>query len=386
VSLRGRVALRLALVAVLMLTAGCARAEGSGSQEGTGRARAGREQGGPGSDTTASDTTAVALRLPRVAAPDAATSASSATGAARNQARAPDALAGAEDRVECALRDGRILALTLAPARPTAVTFRATLAGPSTEPPRTVTVSLATDSAPVDERRPLAFYRLAAALGMHVVPAAVARPVSVGEIGALLDGQPSLLAMVRREVRVQNDGRVDALLTAPLPSSLPCPWCPVRASSIALRGSAEAALWERWACSNDAAPNEHARLLRDFVEALVLDYLAAFETRGEALYLHAEDALALTDNRGAFPLRPDADLVAIALRRLRGVARFPRGLRSALTRLDRARAAETLAPGGFDTWLVPPRSLLDLDERRASLLSLLDARIAERGAERVLCL
>lgn len=381
-----RVTPRLALVAALALglVAGCARGGGSGGPEGAGRARAMREQGAPRGDTTAA-----ALRVPRLNSPEATSA--SAPGAAKDQASAPAASAEAEDEIAHALGEAPLLALSPMPARasaarPSGVTFRATLAGPSARPPRVVSLSLATDNAPVDARRPLAFYRLAAALGMHVVPAAVARPVSVGELGELLEGQPSLLATVRREARVQNDGRVDALLTAPLPASLDCPWCPVRASPIALHGSAEATAWERWASSSAAVPEERARLLRDFVEALVLDYLAAFEARGEALYLPDEGALALTDNRGAFPLRPDADLVARLLRRLRGVARFPRELRSALVRLDRARAAQALAPGGFDTWLVPPRSLLDLDERRASLLSLIDARIEERGEERVLCL
>jgi hypothetical protein len=68
------------------------------------------------------------------------------------------------------------------------------------------------------------------------------------------------------------------------------------------------------------------------------------------------------------------------------VARFPRGLSEALTRFDRASAARAIAPAGIDSWLLPPRSLIELDERRASLLSLIEAQVAERGAGAVLCL
>jgi len=368
----------LALAAVLSLNVGCSRLEASSDRVGAGRARVVREQGGPSGDTTA------ALRVSRSAASGAPGASANAEASTASAANAEAAAEGAAVRV---LRDARLVALTPArAAEAPEATFTATLVGEGAAPPRAAALSLATDVAPDGARRPLAFYRLAAALGMHVVPAAVSRSVSVGELGALLEGQPTLLAMIRREARVQNDGGVDALLTAPLPASLPCLWGAARTAPIELRASAEARLWERWASSPLTAPDERARLLRDFVETLVLDYLAAVEVRGEALYLPDEGALALTDNRGAFPLRPDADLVAALLRRLRGVARFPRGLRVALARLDRARAAEALAPGGFDTWLVPPRSLLELDERRASLLSLIEARVAEHGEARVLCL
>ena len=94
----------------------------------------------------------------------------------------------------------------------------------------------------------------------------------------------------------------------------------------------------------------------------------------------------LDDNREVFPPHAAALAVEQLLLRLRAVARFPRGLRDALTRFDRERAASALAPGGFDSWLLSPRGLIELDERRASLLSLLEAQVAERGAGAVLCL
>ncbi len=74
------------------------------------------------------------------------------------------------------------------------------------------------------------------------------------------------------------------------------------------------------------------------------------------------------------------------LRRLRALARFPRGLRDALVRFDRGRAAATFTAGGFEAWLLAPRTVVELDERRAALLTLVEARIAERGAAAVLSL
>jgi hypothetical protein len=119
---------------------------------------------------------------------------------------------------------------------------------------------------------------------------------------------------------------------------------------------------------------------------LALDYLAAAVNRSTLLFLPDADALLLDDNSGAFPLHADPAAVERLLRRLRGVVRFPRGLRDALSRFDRARAASILAPGDFGAWLLSPRTLIELDERRAGLLSLIEAQIAERDEAAVLCL
>ena len=76
------------------------------------------------------------------------------------------------------------------------------------------------------------------------------------------------------------------------------------------------------------------------------------------------------------------------------MARFPRSLRDALVRLGPSEAAATLAPGatatpipeGFEGWLVPPRVLVDLEERRATLITLIQAEIDARGEAAVLSL
>jgi hypothetical protein len=277
------------------------------------------------------------------------------------------------DRAERALEASAILGLQpVAGVDPGAGIFAATLAAPGDR--ALLTLSLA--SAPTAYRRPLAYARLAAALGMHVVPAAVERQLGAGEIAALLEPHPEAAALLAGRLRVLNDGTVTALLSAASSGA--------SAERVDAQTSFEARTWARWAAAPAPAPGEQPRLLRDFVEMLVLDYLAANVTR--RTLLRDADALVLDDNREAFP--PSAEPLAVdrLLQRLRPVARFPRGLRDALVAFDPDHARRVLTPGAFEGWLVAPRALIELEERRAGLLSLLAARLAERGEAAVLAL
>jgi hypothetical protein len=290
------------------------------------------------------------------------------------------ALPPARDPAERALEDSAIVALTPAAGLgPSAGVFTATLSDTA----GSATLTLALASAPTAYRRPLAYARLAAALGMHVVPAAVERHLGAGEIAALLAPQPEFAALLAPQLRVLNDGTVTALLSAPVPGS---PGKLASVDRIAARDSFEVRTWARWAASPAPAANEHPRLTRDFVEMLALDYLAANGTRRSLLLDRDRDALVLDDNREAFPRSASPLAVDRLLRRLRSVARFPRGLRAALVAFDPESARRILTPGAFEGWLVSPRALIELDERRAGLLSLIEARIAERGEAAVLAL
>lgn len=306
--------------------------------------------------------------------------------------RKQEAAVGEPEPVLRSLLRARIVTLKPTPfAAGGPLAFAATLEGAlafseSASERGSASLVLADSSAPIAYRRPLAFYRLAAALELHIVPAVALRPISAGELGALLQADPRSLALIRGRARVQNDGTIDALLTAPAPTISGSPWTRPRSASIAAHGSAEVRTWERWAASPAPVPGERSALLRDFVELLVLDYLAAVITRRTIVFLPDAGALLLDDNRDVFPPHPTTAVVEQLLLRLRAVARFPRGLRDALTRFDRERAASALAPGDFDSWLLSPRGLIELDERRASLLSLLEAQVRERGAGAVLCL
>lgn len=263
-------------------------------------------------------------------------------------------------------------------------TFDAVLAAP--EGKRAATLAIATAADPVAHRRPLAFYRLARALGARVVPVTALRHLGTGELAAAAEGSAEAAAALR-EARVLNDGTVDALLTARGTAHTGSAWQAPAARPIEPEHARETATWEVWARSAEPAPGEDAGLLRDYVEMLVLDYLSANVARRQALVVSGERrALVLADNASAFPWRPEASVLDKMLRRLRGVERFPRGLREALLAFDRARADATFAEGGFETWVLPPRVRVELDERRAALLTLIEARIAVRGAAAVLCL
>jgi hypothetical protein len=262
--------------------------------------------------------------------------------------------------------------------------------------PRRVRVALAQQEQPLAWRRPLAFYRLAQALGARVVPAAAARPLALGEIAALLHGQPGAIEMLRG-LPVLNDGTVDAILLAPAPGPPGPRWDSVAQGKkrvLALDDAPEIERWAAWAASPAPAPGERTALVRDYVEALALDYLAGHVLRRAVVLDEAAGALVLEVNEGAFPTHVPAHALDRFLRRLAAVARFPRSLRDGLARLGRAEAARVLAPGagaapvpeGFEGWLVPPRTLIELDERRAALITLIEAEIAARGEAAVLSL
>jgi hypothetical protein len=319
---------------------------------------------------------AAADRCPEISASAPIVAAPTIASAARPRARDP---------AERALEDSAIVALKPAAGLgPSAGIFVATLAEAAGSA-GSATLTLALASAPTAYRRPLAYARLAAALGMHVVPAAVERHLGAGEIAALLEPYPGLAALLATRLRVLNDGTVTALLSAPAPGSRGEIASAVRVEA---RESFEVRTWARWAASPAPAADERPLLTRDFVEMLALDYLAANVTRRTLLRDRdrGRDALVLDDNREAFPQGADRLAVDRLLQRLRPVARFPRGLRDALVAFDQERARQALTPGAFEGWLVSPRALIELDERRAGLLSLVEARIAERGEAAVLSL
>jgi hypothetical protein len=239
---------------------------------------------------------------------------------------------------------------------------------------RAARLEVAQRADPVAFKKPLAVARLARALGMRVVPAAAIRRIGAGELSTLLASAPGARPILE-QARVQNDGTVDALLTLRPEGDL---------TMIDPGAGPEVATWDRWARSPDPAPGEDPGLLRDYVEMIALDYLSADVARRNAW--RAGPRIVLGANTGAFPPRADGPSLDRLLRRLSAVARFPRGLRGALQRFDRERAAAVLAAGDFEDRLLSPRALVELDERRAGLLTLIEARVGQRGADAVLSL
>jgi hypothetical protein len=372
-----------ALAGMMLVSAGACegrRAEDTGADA--------LRDAGTRTDTRTDAATATGAGADAAAAADAATAAVTATAAVAATATTAAAAKHNEHPIERELAAASITALTpRADEGPgvfhASVVRRGHRARAASEVAR---LSLAIIDDPYAYRRPLAFYRLARALGARVVPASVVRRISAGELGSLLEGQPEWLSFYRARASIQNDGTIDALLSTPgsvdlsrdARASRASPWVkPVGPRALAMNGAAELSVWAGWARSREPAPGENTPLLRDYVEMLVLDYLAANVIRKAVVLNEATSSLVLADNGTAFPLHPDPRALDPLLSRLRECARFPRGLRERLARFDRTAAAAALAPGSFETWLVSPRSLVTLDERRVGLLTLIEARIAE---------
>jgi hypothetical protein len=252
-----------------------------------------------------------------------------------------------------------------------------------------VTMNLALDQHPVAHRRSLALAHLAAALEMHVVPATVVRRLRTDELGVFFDNDPNVQAYLAAHAVIQNDGTIDTLVMAPSCGDDSQAWKEFSRRELVLDEAPEVRAWAAAVASAEALPGENKTALRDYVEVLVLDYLTGNVMRRSVLFDEATSTLQLADNDGAFPMKSAFNLARGETRlldRLKPVLRFPRSLRDALTRFDRVQAQKVFLAGTFDEWLLSPRTLMILDERRATLLTLLHARIDAYGEQAVLSL
>lgn len=239
---------------------------------------------------------------------------------------------------------------------------------------RPLRVALATRRRPRSYRKPLAAYRIAAALGLHVVPPTAVTDLPIAQLATLLESQSSerRQAITERLV-VRNDGTVRALLREP---------CVGRPLSLSAGQPVEG--WAELAASSAPLGGRTARSVTGYVQLVVLDFLTGNVLRRTVAYDEQSGRLCADDHDGAFPGYLGADGQELLLRRLRRIQRFPAGLDERLAQLDRAAVTGRLQPGRFTDWLVAPRPLLDLMERRTTLRTLLHARVQQHGASAVL--
>lgn len=266
--------------------------------------------------------------------------------------------------------------------------FHASVERPNSEGSAQVTLALALDQHPMALQKPLAVARLAWAIGLHVVPATIVRQVSTGEIGAAVANanDANMLAYLSAHAAIQNDGTIDALVSAPSCGDASTAWKTISRRDVDFDKAPEPRSWAQAVATLESSPHENKTLLRDYVEVLVLDYLTENGTHRGVLVDDATSTMMVSGLEGAFPSKHFPHIENRLLDALKPVLRFPRGLREALTRFDRARAWEVFMPGTFDTWILSPRTLMLIDERRLSLLTLLEARIGEYGEQAVLSL
>jgi hypothetical protein len=258
-------------------------------------------------------------------------------------------------------------------SRPAFPLFRATASG---EWRGEVELRVATRTDPMRYRAYLAFYRLAAALGSKVVPRTERIALALPDLLAGMRRDPVGLALLRDDMAILNDGTVTVLVSEAVPGG----------REVDFVNGTEAKTWRNWAEGRATVPRDRRTLVSGYVEALVLDYLAA-NTRRNVVTVDADAAAAsihLLENGGAFAERPDVQSLDGILAQLKRVSRFSKRLIVSLRAFDRARAEAALRGGSYVDWVVSSRPLVEMLERRGALLSLIDAREAELGPSSVL--
>ncbi len=236
-------------------------------------------------------------------------------------------------------------------------------------------VTLATKGNPRPYRRPLAFYRLARALGYDQVANTELRRIPTGRLTRLLESHPTERQVLTARATVANDGTIAALLVR-------------RVDGVEARVADDSRLtrWAELAATPDPIPPQDVSYVGDYVRLLVLDYLAANVQRRGWIIDERGAALVAMDNRTAFPGYVSPESLDISLDRLERVVRFPAKLKATLTALDRESVIRQLDRGRFEDRLLGPRQLTDLAERRATLLTLLESRLLQYGEQTVLSL
>ncbi|MBW2452985.1 MAG: hypothetical protein JRI68_00665 [Deltaproteobacteria bacterium] len=236
-------------------------------------------------------------------------------------------------------------------------------------------VTLATKGNPRPYRRPLAFYRLAQALGYDQVARTELRRIPTGKVTQLLESHPAARQYLTARATVTNDGTIAALLVGRVDG--------VKARLV---DDSRLARWAELAASPDPVPPADAPYVGDYVRLLVLDYLAANVQRPGLIIDERGGRLVAIDNRTAFPGYVSPEALDIPLDRLELVVRFPAKLKTALAALDRESVTRQLVRGRFEDRLLGPRQLTDFAERRATLLTLLESRLLQYGKQTVFSL
>jgi hypothetical protein len=222
---------------------------------------------------------------------------------------------------------------------------------------------------PIVYKPRLAFYRVATALGSSLVPRTEVYQPKLGDILRALAHDAHGTELLRSGVTVNNDGTVTLLLSEPVSGG----------HTVDITGGAEVTSWRNWAEGREPLASERQKLMLAYVEALVLDFVTGTVGRRLATVDSSKTTLFLTENGGAFNERADPRGLDNILAQLRRVNRFPRRLIDRLRAFDRAEADRTLREGPFSSWLVATRPLSEMMERRRAIVSLVDARMAERG-------
>ncbi|MET0596165.1 MAG: hypothetical protein ABW133_25945 [Polyangiaceae bacterium] len=215
----------------------------------------------------------------------------------------------------------------------------------------------------------LAFYRVANALGSTLVPRTEVYQIRLGEVIHALAHDPHGLQHLRSGVTVNNDGTVTILMNEPISGG----------HTVDFTAGPDVVAWRSWAEGREAVPADRQKLMLAYVEALVLDFVTANVGRRTVTVDSTKTTLFLAENGGAFNERADPRGLDVLLTQLKRVNRFPKRLIDRLRAFDRAEADRVLRDGPFTNWLVATRPLSEMMERRRTIVSLVDARLADQG-------
>jgi hypothetical protein len=235
-------------------------------------------------------------------------------------------------------------------------------------------VTLAGREQPNPHRQALAYYRLARALGVEVVPTTHHVALPLRALRQLVTKEPAALDLLRREAVINNDGTVTALLEQRI------------AGVAAGPNDGQVAHWAAVAATLDPIASGEGTLVRDYVTIIALDFLAANVLRQSVLVDEQSKRVYASDNGDAFPGAVSPAALDLVLDRLKPLKRFPRGLRQGLRSFDDDAARATLAAKQQEDQLFGPRQLADLQDRRSTLLSLLESCVLKYGEGRALSL
>jgi hypothetical protein len=222
---------------------------------------------------------------------------------------------------------------------------------------------------PVRYKGEIAAYRLARALGLPNVPPAFARPFPAAAFSAARGGD-ELLA---------KDGVVNGALL---------PWID-DLSFLALETAPLSGRWKQWLRRGEAIPDDQRELARQLSTLVAFDFVTGNWDRwsgGNVGLDKATGTVLYIDNDGAFFEVPPRDGLARNRALLQGVDKLSRSFMTRLRALDEDALRRAIGEEAAGVPLLSPRALAGVSERQRELLSIVDTKVADGGADAVLSL
>jgi hypothetical protein len=222
-------------------------------------------------------------------------------------------------------------------------------------------------------RGEIAAYRLATALGLVNVPHAVPHAFDAAALRAACTSTPGAAEQFDREALADADGTVRGAFVDWIPDYRVLP----------LEESTWRARWEPWMIDPSARVPKGERALASAISTmLAFDYLTANWDRWSGANVAragADGDVLYVDNDGAFYERPNPESLDRQLAFLRRVVRFSRRFVGAVRALDEPRLAEAFGEERPGEPLLPPAVVAAVEERRRTLLRVVDERLARSG-------